>query len=119
MFYKKPIYALHGQKDGAKDNNVYDRKLVQFPEPLQRLRSFEMAGRDLNSIRFQLLKESGANASCSEGTMDAVLIGILFNEPIDFLHLDNVSLHPGNFADAHCPPLPIGKPLELDNDAYC
>ena len=62
-----------------------------------------MAARDLNPIRFQFLKEGGANTSCSEGTMDAVLIGVLFNEPIDFLHLDNLSFHPGNFARCSLP----------------
>ena len=78
-----------------------------------------MAARDLNPIGFQLLKKVGANASRSEATMDAVLIGMLFNEAKDFLHLDNLSLHSGNFADARCPPLPIGKPLQLNNNSYC
>ena len=35
--------------------------------------------------------------------MDAVLIGVLLNEPIDFLHLDNLSFHPGNFARCSLP----------------
>ena len=74
-----------------------------------------MAAWDLNSIRFQLLKEVGANASRSEATMDAVLIGTLFNEPIDFLHLDNFSFHTGNFADARYHAASIGKSLQLDD----
>ena len=78
-----------------------------------------MAARDFNPIRFQLLEEGGANASCSEATMDAVFVGMLFNKPIDFLHLDNLSFHSGNFADARCPSLSIGKSLELDNNSYC
>ena len=78
-----------------------------------------MTARDVNPVCLQILKESGTNASCLKSTMDAMLVGVLLNKPIDFLHLDNLSLHPGNFADAHCPPLPIGKPLELDNNAYC
>ena len=78
-----------------------------------------MAAWDLNSIRLQFLEEGGANASCSEGTMNALLIGMLFHEPVDFLHLDNLSFHTGNFADAHYPPLPIGKSRELDDESYC
>ena len=57
LFCNKPICALHGQKNRAKDNNVYDREFVQIPEPLQRLRGFEMAARDLNPIRFQFLEK--------------------------------------------------------------
>ena len=77
-----------------------------------------MAAWDLNPIRFQVLEKGGANTSGSEATMDAVLISALFNKPIDFLHLDNLSFHPGNFGDAHCSPPPIGKSLELDNNSY-
>ena len=71
-----------------------------------------MATWDLNPIRFQVLEKGGANTSCSEATMNAVLIGVIFNEPIDFLHLDNLSFHPGNFGDARCSPPPIGKSLK-------
>ena len=77
-----------------------------------------MAGWNLNSIRLEVLEEGRANPSCLKTPMDAVLIGALFNEPIDFLHLDHLSFHAGNFADAHCPPLAIGKPLELNNKPY-
>ena len=76
-----------------------------------------MAAWDLNSICLQFLKEGGANTSCSEATMNALLIGMLFNEPVDFLHLNNLSFHTGNFADARYPPFPIGKSLELDDDS--
>ena len=77
-----------------------------------------MAARNFNAIGFQFLEKGRANTSCPEATMDAVLIGVFFNEPIDFLHLDNLSFHPGNFRDARCPPPPVRKPLELDNDPY-
>ena len=72
---------------------------------------------DLNSKGLQFLEETGANASCSEGSMSAVFIGMLFDEPIDILHLDNVTFHPGNFADAHYASLAIGKSLQLHDDS--
>src|SRR5262245_31488729 len=89
-----------------------------FLQPLQRLRGLEMAARDLNAIGFQFLEKGRANTTCPEDNMDAVVIVAVFNEPIDFLHLDSLSFHPGNFRDAHCPPPPIRKSLQLDNDPY-
>src|SRR5262249_32284876 len=79
----------------------------------------KMPRRNLQPVRLQLFKEGWAYAGCSEGTMDAMFIGMLLNEPIDFLHLYNLSLHASNFADARYAAFPIRKPLKLDNDPYC
>ena len=76
-----------------------------------------MAAWDLNPKRLQLLEEAGANASGPEGSMSAVFIRMLSNEPIDILHLDNVTLHTRNFADTRYSSLPIRKSLQLDDES--
>src|SRR6516165_11699062 len=76
-----------------------------------------MARRQLDSEMLQFGQEARAHAGGSEAALHlAFLIRRFFDEPIEFLHLDDVAFHPGNLADADNAPAAVGKSLKLHDE---
>src|SRR5262245_30162843 len=66
----------------------------------------------------QVDQESRPYSGCSERSVDvALLVRAFFDEPKDFMHLNEVAFHPGNLSDADHPALAIGQALQLNQQA--
>src|SRR5260370_1018056 len=67
-----------------------------------------MARRQVDSIRLQILEKQRPNTGGSEGAMNSMFVTALLHESINLMHLNHVTLHSGNLADAHNSSLPLG-----------
>jgi hypothetical protein len=69
---------------------------------------------------FQFIEETRPDSGGSEASADlTVVVGRFLHEPIKLLHLDDLTLHAGDFSNAGHPPAAIGKPLQLHDDMDC
>src|SRR5579863_6938476 len=77
------------------------------------------ASRNLDAVRHEVVKERGPDAGRGKMSDDISSgIGALFYETEDFVHLNDFSLHSGDFVDAGQLAPAIGKPLQLHYERH-